>query len=163
MWALRRRSASMSQRASGCERLRACSRAGSMDLDFIPDRGCWLHHPLTCSAHLGLQAQVAAWANRMRFENEVSLKPHFAPNPLPRVRGRGRGSDLLSCFVKKVNINRFNVKRCQYINRSGRRSRRMVVAISSIDLWVDDSQAMPSRRIMASACLTSSWQFSIDA
>ena len=43
----------------------------------------------------------------------------------------------------------------QYISRSGRRSRRIVVAISSIDLCVDDSQAMPSRRIIASASLTS--------
>ena len=33
--------------------------------------------------------------------------------------------------------------------------RKMVVAISSMDLWVDDNQATPSRRIMASASLTS--------
>ena len=34
-------------------------------------------------------------------------------------------------------------------------SRRIVVAISSIDLCVDDSQAMPSRRIIVSASRTS--------
>ena len=43
----------------------------------------------------------------------------------------------------------------QYMSRSGRTSRRIVVAISSIDLCVDDSQPMPSRRIIASASLTS--------
>ena len=34
-------------------------------------------------------------------------------------------------------------------------SRRMVVAISSIDLWVDYSQAMPALRIIVSAARTS--------
>ena len=43
----------------------------------------------------------------------------------------------------------------QYISRSGRMSRRIVVAISSIDLCVDDSHEMPSRRIIASASVTS--------
>jgi TrmH family RNA methyltransferase len=51
----------------------------------------------------------------------------------------------------------------QKINRSGRRSRRMVVAISSIDLWVEDSQAMPQRRIRLSAAFTSRRQFSSEA
>ena len=46
-------------------------------------------------------------------------------------------------------------RQTQYISRSGRMSLRMVVAISSIDLCVDDSQSMPSRRIMASAADTS--------
>ncbi len=48
----------------------------------------------------------------------------------------------------------------QYASRSGWISCRMVVAISSIDLVVVDSQRMPSRRIMASASLTSMRQFS---
>ncbi len=48
----------------------------------------------------------------------------------------------------------------QYASRSGRISCRMVVAISSIDLVVVDSQRMPSRRIMASASDTSMRQFS---
>ena len=39
----------------------------------------------------------------------------------------------------------------------------MVVAISSIDLCVDDSHEMPSRRIIASASRTSARQFSIEA
>src|SRR5206468_3276318 len=43
----------------------------------------------------------------------------------------------------------------QYVSRSGRMSRNIVVAISSIDLCVDDSQAMPSRRIIDSASRTS--------
>ncbi len=45
-------------------------------------------------------------------------------------------------------------------SRSGRISCRMVVAISSIDLVVVESQRMPSRRIMASASWISSRQFS---
>jgi hypothetical protein len=40
---------------------------------------------------------------------------------------------------------------------------RIVVAISSIDLVVVDSERMPARRIMASASLTSMRQFSSDA
>lgn len=47
----------------------------------------------------------------------------------------------------------------QYTNRSGRISCRMVVAISSMDLVVDDSQRMPARRIIASASATSWRQF----
>jgi hypothetical protein len=43
----------------------------------------------------------------------------------------------------------------QYTSRSGRTSRRIVVAISSIDLCVEDSHWMPSRRIIASASFTS--------
>ena len=44
--------------------------------------------------------------------------------------------------------------------RSARVSCRIVVAISSIDLVVVESQRMPPRRIMASASLTSWRQFS---
>jgi hypothetical protein len=43
----------------------------------------------------------------------------------------------------------------QYSSNSGRISCRIVVAISSMDLVVVDSQRMPSRRIMASASATS--------
>lgn len=43
----------------------------------------------------------------------------------------------------------------QYDCRSRRISCRIVVAISSIDLCVDDSHLMPSRRIIASASLIS--------
>ena len=43
----------------------------------------------------------------------------------------------------------------QYASRSGLRSRRIVVAISSIDLCVDDSQAMPSFFIIVSPSRTS--------
>ncbi len=39
----------------------------------------------------------------------------------------------------------------------------MVVAISSIDLWVEDSHEMPARFIMVSASRTSARQFSIAA
>ena len=46
---------------------------------------------------------------------------------------------------------------------SGRSSCRIVVAISSIDLVVVESQRMPARRIMASASLTSWRQFSMLA
>lgn len=51
----------------------------------------------------------------------------------------------------------------QYISRLGLISWRMVVDISSMDLVVVGSQRMPARRIMASASLTSIWQFSRDA
>ena len=51
----------------------------------------------------------------------------------------------------------------QYVSRSGRSSCRMVVAISSIDFVVVDSQRIPARRIMASASLTSWRQFSMLA
>ena len=39
----------------------------------------------------------------------------------------------------------------------------MVVAISSIDLWVELSQEMPLRRIIISASRTSYWQLSSAA
>ena len=48
----------------------------------------------------------------------------------------------------------------QYTSRSGCSSCRMVVAISSMDFVVVDSQRMPARRIMASASATSWRQFS---
>ncbi len=51
----------------------------------------------------------------------------------------------------------------QYTSRSGLMSRRMVVAISSIDLWVELSHSIPERRIICSAAATSARQFSREA
>ena len=49
------------------------------------------------------------------------------------------------------------------MSRSGRISCKIVVAISSMDLVVVDSQRMPERRIMASASEASMRQFSMLA
>jgi hypothetical protein len=43
-----------------------------------------LPRPLTCSAHLGLQAQVAAWARGMPLES-----PTAPPTLSPEYRGEG--------------------------------------------------------------------------
>ena len=64
---------------------------------------------------------------------------------------------LLRCRRRALGLDRR--ERPQYTSRSGRISCRMVVAISSMDLVVDDSQRMPARRIMASASATSWRQF----
>jgi hypothetical protein len=65
----------------------------------------------------------------------------------------------LRCLPRRLRASR----RPQYTSRSGRMSRRIVVAISSIDLCVDDSQLIPSRRIIVSAARTSWRQLSSEA
>jgi TrmH family RNA methyltransferase len=102
-----------------------------------PARGCWATKGRACrSADAALRAGAA----------------HSAAGRRGVAERRRRGGDL------PVRVGCGSVRRSdadQYISRSGRMSRRIVVAISSIDLCVDDSQAMPSRRIIVSASRTS--------
>jgi hypothetical protein len=86
-----------------------------------------------------------------------------------RERAREDGCEEMrspaDCMAKRVASLSAGTHRLelQYSSRSGRISCRMVVAISSIDLVVVESQRMPSRRIMASASATSLRQFSSAA
>ena len=72
-------------------------------------------------------------------------------------------SPVLFALIKPLNKSLQRFLSDQYSSRSGLISCRIVVAISSIDLVVVDSQRMPDRRIIASASATSIRQFSSEA
>ena len=78
------------------------------------------------------------------------------PNWVSRVFGQ---VELIPAWIrwdeKKLLNNSTLTLIVQYSRRSGAISCRIVVAISSMDFVVDDSQRMPSRRIRSSASLTS--------
>jgi len=79
-----------------------------------------------------------------------------AVHPRPRRHGDDRAGDRRGLRPSGgAGRPRGRQSRAQYVSRSGRTSRRIVVAISSIDLCVDDSHAMPSRFIIVSPSRTS--------
>ena len=79
----------------------------------------------------------------------VLMRPSFPCGEVPA----SRIFSCWGCAGAELQLPR------QYTSRSGCSSCRMVVAISSMDLVVVDSQRMPARRIMASASPTSMRQF----
>ncbi|MEY2891067.1 MAG: hypothetical protein RJA98_975 [Pseudomonadota bacterium] len=105
----------------------------------------------------GRCAQVKGeWADRREEQEDTE---HIAPaHRCPRANRRTGGCPEASCDLTGSSHEPVQAQ-AQYMSRSGRKSRKIVVAISSMDLWVDESQAMPSRRIMASAAATSCRQF----
>jgi hypothetical protein len=81
-------------------------------------------------------------------------EPRFARTPLARI-ARLIDQNWIPAFAGTTFSILETTPAHQYSRRSGLISCRIVVAISSMDFVVDDSQRIPSRRIIASASFTS--------
>ena len=119
-----------------------------------------------CSKHtnrnrllVGLTPAISSW-------HWCHRSPITSHNPVRRV-GNAINRAFALCASAFIAIKQIAEKspnfadafHDQYSRRSGLISCKIVVAISSIDLVVVESQRMPSRRIMASASCISLRQF----